>query len=317
MRMLIDLKKDILSGKLEDLYIFAGEENLIRRLYYMKIAELYGNIKHLESVNILFGELEKKALFKVKTVYIVYNDMEFLKQKDKTYQRLIKLAKRNIVILVYDEIPEKGPFREVLEEYITIFNKVTDDIAVKYVKKEAITKISDIMAKKIVFNCNNSYNNIIEEMNKYNWLKKDATKEEHQSDDFLDASAYACLFIDRLITPTSKEFANMFLKRDMVGLSNCINLLENQNILAYLPELYSSVVMALYIKLYGKWDGGTIAYNAGEYWGRIKEIRDFNMPYTKEDLLDIRYLINQLDLDIRSGRMKSEYAWRYLIGVIL
>ena len=119
----MDLKKELKEGRLtQNLYIFTGEENYIRRLYYLKIGEIYGNLKSLESVSKLFGELEKKQLFAAKTAYIVYNDTDFLKQKEKVYERLIRLCKNHVVILVFEEIPEKGAFRAVLDDYITLFN---------------------------------------------------------------------------------------------------------------------------------------------------------------------------------------------------
>lgn len=313
MKSLMDLKKELKENKLtQNLYIFTGEENYIRRLYYLKIGEIYGNLKSLESVSTLFKELEKKQLFAAKTAYIVYNDTEFLKQKEKVYERLVRLCKKHVVILVYEEIPEKGPFRNILEDYITVFNKVSDDIAVKYVTREYPIK-DRMLAEKIAFNCYNSYNNIIEEMNKYKWYKED----NNINDDAIDAMTYACLFFDRKIIPTPREFANAFLKRDGRQLAEYMTLLKEENILGYLPELYNTIVLALYIKVYGKWDGGTRAYNAGEYWGRVKEIRDYNISYIKNDLLDIRYLLYQLDLDVRSGRMRAELAWDWLIGVIL
>lgn len=313
MKSLMDLKKELRENKLtQNLYIFTGEENYIRRLYYLKIGEIYGRLKSLESVSTLFKELEKKQLFAAKTAYIVYNDMEFLKQKEKVYERLVRLCKKHVVILVYEEIPEKGPFRNILDEYITVFNKVSDDIAIKYVTREYPLK-DRMLAQKIAFNCYNSYNNIIEEMNKYKWYKEG----NDNNDDAIDAMTYACLFFDRKIIPTPREFANAFLRRDGRQLVDYIKLLKEENILGYLPELYNTIVLALYIKVYGKWDGGTRAYNAGEYWGRVKEIRDYNISYTKNDLLDIRYLLYQLDLDVRSGRMRAELAWDWLIGVIL
>ena len=202
----MDLKKELKEGKLtQNLYIFTGEENYIRKLYYQKIAEIYGNLKSLESVNDLYKELDKRSLFAVKTAYFVYNDTEFLKQKEKVYERLLKLCKNKVVILVFEEIPEKGPFRNVLDDYITVFNKVSDDIAVKYVTREYPLK-DRIFAQKIAFNCFNSYNNIIEEMNKYKWYKQD------NSDHALDAMTYACLFQDRKEKPTPREFANAFLQ---------------------------------------------------------------------------------------------------------
>lgn len=313
MKSLIDLKKELRDGKLtQNLYIFTGEENYIRRLYYLKIGELYGNLKRLESVATLYKELEKKQLFAAKTAYIVYNDIEYLKQREKVYERLVRLCKNKVVILVYDEIPDKGPFRNVFEDYITIFNKVSDDIAMKYVTREYPIK-DRTLVQKIAFNCFNSYNNIIEEMNKYKWFKE----HDEYNDDAIDAMTYACLFYDRKVIPTPKEFANAFLRRDGRKLTEYIKLVKDENILGYLPELYNTIVIALYIKMYGKWDGGTRAYNAGEYWGRIKEIRDFNISYTKNDLLDIRYLVYQLNLDVRSGKMRADLAWDWLIGVIL
>ena len=311
MKSLIDLKKDILDDKLDTFYVFTGEEYMIRRIYYEKIAQKYGKLKRFDSVQGIYMELEKKSLFALKNVLLCYNDLEFLKQKEKTYERLLKLSKNNIVILVYDEIPEKGPFRKVFEDYITQFNKVTDDIALKYVNKESKTPIAIHFEEKIAFNCNNSYGAIIEEMNKYNYYK------QINPDDNIDPKVYSCLFYDRKMIPTPKEFANAFISTDVNKLREYIKILKDNNILGYLPELYSTIVIALFIKIYGKWNGGTKAYESGENWGRIKEIRDFNISYSKDDLVDIRYLIYKLDLDLRKGRMKPEYAWNYLIGVIL
>lgn len=321
MKSLIDLKKELKENRLtQNLYIFTGEENYIRKLYYQKIAQICGNLKSLESINDLYKELEKKQLFALKTAYFVYNDIEFLKQKEKVYERLLKLCKDKVVVLVFEEIPEKGPFRTIFEDYITVFNKVSDDIALKYVTREYPIKDKNL-AQKIAFNAYNSYNYIIEEMNKYKWyikqLQYDAEVNQQVHDDAIDAMTYACLFYDRKEKPTPKEFADAFLQRDAKTLTEYLKLLKEENILGYLPELYNTIVLALYLKVYGKYDGGTRAYNAGEYWGRVKEIRNFNITYTKNDLLDIRYLIYQLDLDVRGGRMKANLAWDWLIGVIL
>lgn len=312
MKSLIDLKSELMRGELQNLYVFTGEENLIRKIYYEKIGEIQGNLEVIDTVSNLYTELAKKPLFPRKTAYIVYNDLEYLKQKENVYERLLKLCKKKVVILVYETIPDKRAFHKVFEPYITIFNKVSDDIAVKYVNKEAKGSIIDrLFAQKMAFNCYNSYNNIVEEMNKYHYLVED------NPDHSIDAMTYACLFTDRKVVPTQKEFANAFIRRDATLLSKYIPILKEENILGYIPELYNTVVLALYLKLYGKWDGGSRAYNAGEYWGRVKEIRDFRIPYDKDELLDVRYLLYQLDLDVRRGRMPADLAWDWLIGVIL
>lgn len=311
MKSLITLKQELMNEQTQNLYVFGGEENAIRKVYYEKIAELRGKLKYIETVKDLFKELEKKSLFKVNVTYVVYNDMDFLKQKEKQFIRLLRLSKKNTVVLVYDEIPEKGDFRKIFEDYITIFNKVTDDIALKYINK-ANHNIKIDFANRIRFNCDNSYNAIIEEMNKYNHYTE-------SNDDAIDAMTYAMLFFDRKIEPTPKEFADAFITNNRYQLSQYYKIIKekNTNILGYLPELYSTVSICLYFVIYGKWDGSTIAYNAGNYWGRVKELRNYNLSYNKNDLLDIRWLINDLDINIRKGLMKPEYAWEWLIGVIL
>ena len=37
MKSLVDLKKEIKNGDIKNLYVFVGEENLIRKIYYEKI----------------------------------------------------------------------------------------------------------------------------------------------------------------------------------------------------------------------------------------------------------------------------------------
>ncbi|MGM9543531.1 MAG: hypothetical protein ACI3T9_00975 [Romboutsia timonensis] len=310
MKSLLDLKKELKNGQVNNLYVFTGEETAIRKIYYQKIAELYGKLRYLESVDNLYKELEKKSLFKTKTVYLVYNDEEYLKQKEKVYERLLSLANNNVVILVYDEIPEKSLFNKFFNDYITVFNRVADDVAIKYVNKECPKIIDRLFAEKIAFNCNNLYGSIIEEVNKYKYLTEN-------NDDAIDALTYSTIFFDKIIIPTPREFADMFITLNRNEIAKNFKILKDQNILGYLPELYNTVSLALYFKLYGKWDGGSIAYNAGEYWGRVKQLREYNIPYTKNDLLDIRYLLNKLDIDIRKGTMPAVFAWDYLIGVIL
>ena len=310
MKSLYDLKKELVSGKVNNLYVFTGEEYLIRKIYYEKIAELNGKLRYVETVNNLFPELEKKSLFKTKATYVVYNDLEFLKQKDSTFNRLIELGKDNVVVLVYDEIPSGSRFEKVFNEFITVFNKVTTDVAIKYVHKESPIIRNSKFLSKMAYNCDNSYGMIVEEMNKFNNLNLN-------ENDSLDAMTYATIFLDRKETPSPRELADDIILGRFNNISQYYQLLKKENILGYIPELYSTIYICLYFKLYGKYEGSSAAYNAGEYWGRVKQLREYNIIYNKNDLLDIRYMLNKLDLDVRKGRMPSEYAWDFLIGVII
>ena len=50
MKSLLDLKRELKNGELNNLYVFTGEEVAIRKIYYEKIAELNGKLKYVETV---------------------------------------------------------------------------------------------------------------------------------------------------------------------------------------------------------------------------------------------------------------------------
>lgn len=303
---LIDLKNNISNNQLDNLYIFTGEEFKIKQVYYNKISELYGNLRKFETVEGIYKECSKSSLFALKNVFVCYNDMEYLKSSEKVFNKLIEVAKKgtSIIVLVYDDIPEKSVFKRVFDEYITQFNRVDDDIALKYVSQLGCNNKK--LAEKIIFNTGNSYGHIVEEVNKYKHFNQE-----------IDEDVYNTIFYDVKIPPVPAKFANMFVTNDIVNIRHHIETLKNQNILVYISEIINTINICLFFKVYNKWDGGKRAYESGEYWGRIKELRDMYIPYSKTDLLNIRYELYRLDIDIRKGRLKAEWSWDYLIGVVL
>lgn len=313
MKSLIDLKSELVNNEVNHIYVFTGEEFKIRSIYVEKICEIVGKYQFMDSMESLYKELSKKPLFRIKTAYICYGDNDYLKQSDKVYEKLISKVKDNVVVLVFETIEERSKFFKFFDEYITIFNRVSDDIAVKYVNKQCHVPLK--IAQEIAFNCNNSYNNIINEMDKYQYV-------EQEKDHTIDALTYAYqmgIMNKRDEVPSPKEFADAFIQRDRHSLGRYVSILEDKetDMLYYLSELYQTFQIALFIKRYGKWNGGTEAYNAGLYWGRVKEVREFNILYNQNDILDILKCIKQLDDDIRIGRIANNLALSWLIGVIL
>lgn len=309
MKSLVDLKKEILNDELQHLYVFTGEEFMIRKIYYQKISQKHGILKSFSTVEGIYKELEKHSLFAQKTVNLCYNDYDFLKQKESTFRKFINLCEKNkntIVILIFDELSDKSVFYKVFDNYITSFNRVTKDIAVKYVGKLFKNNLSLDQAQNIAFNCDYLYSNILLEADKYNLLTEEGLQDK-----------YSEIGLVKEIVPTAKDFAVQFLTRNRYELVDSYKVLLKENILSYLPELYNTFLIALFVKYYGKWNGSGKAYEAGEYWGRVKQIRELPIPYNANTIYEILKEINKLDLDVRSGRMNTKYAWDYLIGVIL
>lgn len=307
MKELMELKKDIKSSLFNDLYIFFGNEYAIRDQYIDAICRDYSaNKKYLQDIKELYKELSKNSLFAVKTSYIVMYDYDFLKEKKSVWERLKKLSKDKRVILVYDELP--STFTTYFDEYITAFKEVTDDIATKYVLEGNVFPME--ITEDIRYSCENNYGAILNEKNKMKWWKYN--NEGQMTKDTKDA-----LFYKKKRFIEQKYFSYALLQYDINWLNENLQNVTTENILMYLPDFMESIMIALYCKRDGKYQGSSAAYKAGENWGKAKEIRELKVPYKESTLRAIYDDVAQLDIYVRTGRLTNERAWNWLIGVIL
>lgn len=307
MKELMELKKDIKSSVFNDLYIFFGNEYAIRDQYINAICGDYSTNKaYLQDIKELYRQLSKNALFDVKTSYIVMYDYDFLKEKKSVWERLKKLSKDKRVILVYDELP--SAFANYFDEYITEFKEVTDDIATKYVLEGNVFPME--ITEDIRYSCENNYGAILNEKNKMKWWKYN--NEGQMTKDTKDA-----LFYKKKRFIEQKYFSYALLQYDINWLNENLQNVTTENILMYLPDFMESIMIALYCKRDGKYQGSSAAYKAGENWGKAKEIRELKVPYKESTLRAIYDDVAQLDINVRTGRLTNERAWNWLIGVIL
>lgn len=307
MKELMELKKDIKSSVFNDLYIFFGNEYAIRDQYINAICHDYSaNKAYLQDIKELYRQLSKNALFDVKTSYIVMYDYDFLKEKKSVWERLKKLSKDKRVILVYDELP--SAFANYFDEYITEFKEVTDDIATKYVLEGNVFPME--ITEDIRYSCENNYGAILNEKNKVKWWKYN--NEGQMTKDTKDA-----LFYKKKRFIEQKYFSYALLQYDINWLNENLQNVITENILMYLPDFMESIMIALYCKRDGKYQGSSAAYKAGENWGKAKEIRELKVPYKESTLRAIYDDVAQLDIYVRIGRLTNERAWNWLIGVIL
>lgn len=328
MKLLIDLKRELVEEKLEKLYIFTGKEHTIRRIYLEKIFSLKGNHKYCESVSNIFQELSKKSLIPMDYVYYCYNDEDFLKQKKETMEKLTELLKKSnsIVVLVFEDIDTTSTIYKTFSDNFTSFDFVQDEIARKYVKKEL--DCPNYIAHEIAYNCNNDYGKILFECDKIKNFKYDSRfmnesqQMRSEKDHTIDAFEYLVMskmLFEKREAPTPEEVSEAFIKRDKKKFTEYHYVFKylELDILYYLPDIYDTVNIMLMCKMYGKWDGSSKAYNAGLYWGRVKKIREYVTPYSVDDLLNILEVLQRLDSDIRLGNIQRDLGFDYLLGVIL
>lgn len=159
---LSDLKRAIQNDKIEDFYIFSGEEFGIRNLYINKIAEKRGlAILWVDTLEEIWRELNAKALFGGGTLFVVYNDKEALTNTARLNTILREGYIRNgMLILVNDKVKAEDLFADK----IVGFTELPDEILLSYCKK--YLKGGSEYYSALIKKCNNSYTYLMNEIDK-------------------------------------------------------------------------------------------------------------------------------------------------------
>ena len=316
MKQLKDLKDELLANKVSNFYIFYGQDFGLRRHYIQRIAKSYDSIKVISSaLEIADTNSAGSGLFKTSTIFVVYNDIEFAKSRLEVLQTFLKRLKDDCVILVYeDEQPNTNLFKE-FSDYITYFPTVNDNIALEFVDSEV--KLCLASKEELITNCKNDYSKIC--------LEADKIRNYAESKGLHHQAAYDDLKAKGQLLYEYPEF-------DIDGLLDDI-LLGNFNNLAYWCDLinkkyyeqfwimlmfiFNNYLIGYCIAKYGSYRGSSLAYDLGLPWGRIKQVKNYIIPYKPDQLLESAFEVAKLDLEVKSGRITLDKLFDHFICTIL
>lgn len=256
------------------------------------------------------------SLLKLNNVYVIPEDTLFLDIKKKDYiSKYISRIIGDTLIFDYElEYPNKTLFKE-FENYITYFPLVQDKIAYQFVDSEITLNQSS--KEELARNCSNNYGTIL--------LECDKIKNYAQAKNINHQTAWEDLTISNQLIYRYPEFhsyelMNDILKGNFKELSYWSKVI-NDNFLddfwIALESIANDYLIAYYIKRYGRINGSTKAYEAGFYWRRIKQIREYNIPYTFEALLNKARKVSNLDAKIKFGTIPKEELFDYFLCLIV
>ena len=130
MKNLKDLKEEILNNQINNFYVFYGEDFGLRKHYIDYLNKKFNKKLVIMHVSDLSDNMTGRNLFKLKTLYVIPQDLDFLKErKDKVSAFINKIDKDDCIILDYDMDITNSNFFKNFEEYITYFPEVEDNIA--------------------------------------------------------------------------------------------------------------------------------------------------------------------------------------------
>lgn len=174
---LVDLMKRISSNDIPHFLILFGEEQTILNIYLTHILEVT-NTKRIsaDSVSYVMQNINKKSLDKSIRLYVVQDDMAFLKAED-SWETVRNTPTKDYIILRYHTLDKRSAFVKKNQQNLVEFSRLAKEVLQTYISKD-LPDLSDKNSSKLVEYCNYDYGRILMEIDKikqYSSIRTDLT----------------------------------------------------------------------------------------------------------------------------------------------
>lgn len=189
---IVKLKSQIKSGKLDNLYVFVGEEIGLMNLY---IGKMCSEAHRVESVAGVWKRLTSRGLGGGKNFYVVRDDKEFL-QAEKVWSTAEKMIRYGTLVLLYTGLDRRSRFYKEFESRIVTFDKMTRPQLIKFVISQFPFEVTEEQADYLCEACNDDYTQIGNEIDKLCRIRAMVTHQSFQKtvDEIVRAPKYADTF---------------------------------------------------------------------------------------------------------------------------
>lgn len=300
-----ELKKDMKANNLAGLYIFTGEEIYIRNLYIEQIVDLGFIWKELPTVAELFKSVGTTKLIQKPTLYVIRDDMDFIKQDSTVWDKLVAWVNNSVnkVILIYNNIDKRNKFFKTFEENTVKFEKLSETVLLKYLQKEA--DISRENALDLIHRCDSNFNLCLLELNKVIMFSL--------SNNISIDEAYRKCCADRIVLDLPKESLEKYITAVMnkdfslaIEISNDFDFTEEPP-LKILAFLYNSFEALFAVVAYES--GLSLKKNeSGANFWAVKNAEIFGMKWQIKQVCDMMDFIQFLESGIKMGMVSADAA---------
>ena len=190
---IVKLKSQIKSGKLDNLYIFVGDEIGLMNLY---IGKMCSEAHRVDNVAGVWKRLTSRGLNGTKSFYVVRDDKEFM-QAEKVWSVAEKMIRYGTLVLLYTSLDKRSRFYKAMENHIVTFDKMTRPQLANFVSKQFPFNISQDDIEYLCEACNDDYTQIQNEMDKLQRVLPDIGKKmffKAVVDELVRAPKYADTF---------------------------------------------------------------------------------------------------------------------------
>lgn len=174
---LVDLMKRISSNDIPHFLILFGEEQTILNIYLTHILEIT-NAKRIsaDSVSYIMQNINKKSLDKSIRLYVVQDDMAFVRADD-SWEIVRNTPTKDYIVLRYHSLDKRSAFVKKNQQNLVEFARLTKEVLQTYISKD-LPDLSEKNSSKLVEYCNYDYGRILMEIDKIKQWQEHYTDNE-------------------------------------------------------------------------------------------------------------------------------------------
>ena len=300
-----ELQQQIMNNQLNDLYIFIGEEIAIQKIYINKIAASKGlEIQYIDSYKQIINNLNVNDLFNIKKLYVILDDMDILKQ-EFIWQNIN--ANGNMLIFKYNNLDKRSKFYKYFESNGVEFNKLSNEILIKYIQKD-LPGLLEVNCEKLIYICDNDYNRILSEIDK---IKNYDIHNEHNYNTYFIALDKQEAF-HKDVSDITYEFIDAIVVRDLKRIAKLQREWQRQNdsCLGILSLLYNNFKIILLIQ---SCNSNDICKTTGLQNNQVYYNKDKTGYYSIGELVNVLRIIQKVESGIKKGIIEEQIALDYIL----
>ena len=301
------LKQQIKDKSFDSWYIFTGEEYKVLNIYIDKIAELTKSNKvYVDSLADIFSKSRQRSLVKLKTLYVVMDDSDFL-TNEKAWSAIDRKSPFNddIVIFYYTSRDKRNKFWKHYENKVVEFETLNKRLLVKYIKKE-LPDLSNEGCEVLIDICESSYGRILLEIDKIK-----------QYGEYSQVTSYdkilKMLIKDGTIYKPPKDaifdFVAAVLDRDV---DLAYSLLEQSYAVGEANMVLISVLYTSFRNLFlvqNRKNKEDIGLNGWE----IKNVSSYVDNYSSGELIRAMRILRKIEVGIKRGDIPEDISTNYFL----
>lgn len=293
---LLDLQTQIREGSLLPFYIFTGEEIELQNIYLKQM----GNVIRVDRVADIYNKITSKLISGKFTVYVVRDDMDFIKS-EKTWGSISDRI-RNAVLVIQVTTPNKcKKFIKELNDCVVEFNHMTTKQLLNVVNMNCSVSNKQYFIEA----CNNDLNTI---NNYLDIFKRAGIKELNKKivDEYIPTKEDVTVF----------QLADAVMRKDeQLTFKLLDRLLEDKNnVMGIIYAIYSQLHKCVLVEGY-RGEKNISKVTGINSWICNNILRDNRIEPSK--LLTALRLVQKYDKGIKTGKYDGVIACYSLIVEIL